>query len=80
MADAPEPRLGRPLPVLPLAIPAAAAAGLAAGAPRTAQSQPGPRLTDADPQDPPGQSRGIRPRTGLSDADPHDPPADGRGR
>ena len=39
----------------------------------------GTGITDADPNDGPGQGRGGRRGTGITDADPNDGPGQGRG-
>jgi len=85
--DSEAPRLGRRLLVLRVAGLGAAAATLSgcvvAPAPVYAPGPVRTGLTDADPNDGPGQGRGgfsgNRVRTGYTDADPSDGPGQGRG-
>ncbi|HWT09928.1 MAG TPA: hypothetical protein VN329_12245 [Roseomonas sp.] len=75
-------RLRRRMLVLRVAGVGALAAvlpGCVVQAPQPVRQYRGTGLTDADPNDGPGNGRGGRRGTGLTDADPNDGPGYGRG-
>jgi hypothetical protein len=82
--DGQAPRLGRRLLVLRVAGVGVATGALSgcvvAPAPVYAPARVRTGLTDADPNDGPGQGRGgVRRASGLTDSDPNDGPGQGRG-
>jgi len=79
-----KPRLGRRSMVLRLGVLGAAGTTAACvpppGAYAPAPAYRGTGITDADPNDGPGNGRGgYRRGTGITDADPNDGPGNGRG-